>query len=69
MAKHYTVKKRSKGRGKRGRRKAKKGGSLFAASLKTLGSALVPLAFFQSARVYSRKMKKSSRKKTRKSHR
>lgn len=66
MAKKYTMKKRPKAR--RPRRKVKKGGSLFATSLKALGSALVPLAFFQSARVYSRKMKRSSRKKTRKYH-
>jgi len=61
------MKKRASGKGKGQRRRAKKGGSLLATSLKTLGSALIPLAFFQSARVYSRKVKKYSRKKTRRS--
>lgn len=49
----------------------KKGGSLFGASMKALGSALVPLVFFQSARTYSKKSrgKRYASKKTRRNRR
>lgn len=44
----------NRGNNKRGGT-VKKGGSLFGASMKALGSALVPLVFFQSARTYAKK--------------
>lgn len=49
----------------------KKGGSLFGASMKALGSALVPLVFFQSARTYSKKSRgrRYTSKKTRRNKR
>lgn len=39
----------------RPKKTVKKGGSIFGASMKALGSALVPLVFFQSARTYAKK--------------
>lgn len=67
-----SCKRKRRGSCKRKRRGTlKKGGSLFGASMKALGSALVPLVFFQSARTYSKKSRgrRYTSKKTRRNKR